>query len=288
MTAIVIGALAALGWGFYDFLIRFVSRLTGSLQAILFVLTFGAVTLWIAAWVLGEPIALPEAKFWPIAVSGVAYAGALMTGYRAFTIGPISFVAPIVSAYPVLSMLWAYANGSRPSLVQWLGVASVLIGVALVARYAAEQPEEEHEKLRGSRLEAFLYAAAAGIGFAFTFAVGQIASQGASEISVTFLGRLWSIASVLPFALHAGLSLERVRSWLPLVALMGAIDGTCLLGMNAVGKLPDAEYAAVLASAFGVVTVILAVIVLRERMSTLQFFGIACVFSGIVALVGQF
>jgi drug/metabolite transporter (DMT)-like permease len=288
MSALLLGAVAALGWGLYDFLIRFATRGSGGFQAVLLVLISGAATLWVAALALGEPISPPQGKLWETAISGATYAGALVCGYRAFTIGPVSFVAPIVAAYPVFTMLWAVANGSRPGPADWLGVVAVLIGVALVARFAAEQTDEKSREGPRSRVAALTYAGAACVIYAVSFAVGQLATQDSSELSVTFFGRLWAIAVVLPIGLITGITFSGARSWLPILALMGGLDALSLLAVNSAGKMEGAEYAIVIASTFGAITVILAVLFLKERLSMLQCLGMASVFSGIFALSGRF
>ena len=99
---------------------------------------------------------------------------------------------------------------------------------------------------------------------------------------------MWALALVLPISLWSGLTVAGARAWLPLLMLMGAIDAVCLLAVNAAGKLDGAEYAVVIASTFGVVTVTLAIVFLRERLSMLQCLGMVCVFAGVVVLSGRF
>jgi len=286
MTAILLGAIAALGWGVYDFLIRFVSRTAGSLHGVLFVLLFGGATLGMIALLSGEPIEIRPESFWPVAFTGGVYAASLACGFRAFALAPVTFVAPIVAAYPVYTMLWAVLNGARPSVIELLGVASVLTGVTLVARFAANQTDALPDWPR-TRIPALIYSCLAAFGYAASFASGQLATQGSSELSVTFVSRLWAIAAILPFCLNAGLKMDGARTWLPILAAMGIIDGLCLLAVNTAGKMDGAEYAVVVASTFGVVTVILAVLFLRERLTMLQCLGIACVFPGIIAMSGR-
>lgn len=48
--------------------------------------------------------------------------------------GPISIVAPIAGSYPALAMLFAVAQGARPSAWQWLAIVAVMVGVAIVSR----------------------------------------------------------------------------------------------------------------------------------------------------------
>jgi drug/metabolite transporter (DMT)-like permease len=69
---------------------------------------------------------------------------------------------------------------------------------------------------------------------------------------------------------------------------MGGLDALSLLAVNSAGKMEGAEYAIVIASTFGAITVILAVLFLKERLSMLQCLGMASVFSGIFALSGRF
>jgi drug/metabolite transporter (DMT)-like permease len=290
MTAIALGAIAALGWGIYDFLIRLVgSRGPSSAQAIFLILVFGAITVSATALVMGEPVSHPQDEFWTVAGSGAIYAIALMFGYRAFAIGPVALVAPLVAVYPVFVMIWTIANGSRPTPMELLGVALVLVGVTLVARFAATQPgEADPNASSGTRGEALLFSFLACIGYATAFTMGQVASQTAPELSVTIYSRLWALAVALPVTLVAGVSFAHARTWLPIYAIMGALDGFCILAINAAGKFEGAEYAIVLASTFGIVTVVLAILFLKERLSMLQCVGIACVFPGVVAITGRF
>jgi drug/metabolite transporter (DMT)-like permease len=290
MTAIALGAVAALGWGIYDFLIRFVGpHGPRSAQAVFLILLFGAVTVCAAALVVGGPVSHPKDEFWLVAATGAMYAVALMFGYRAFAIGPVALVAPLIAGYPVFTMVWAVAAGSRPSPIELLGVALVLVGVVLVARFAAAQPSDVgQDTTTGTRREALLFSILACVGYASAFTMGQVASQTAAELSVTIYSRLWALAVALPITLAAGVTFVGARTWLPVYATMGALDGLCILAINAAGKMEGAEYAIVLASTFGIVTIVLAILFFRERLSILQCLGIACVFPGIVAISGRF
>ena len=68
---------------------------------------------------------------------------------------------------------------------------------------------------------------------------------------------------------------------MPFVVAMGILDGIALLCVLSAGSLPSAQYAAVASSTFGMITVILAWIVLRERMTASQWGGCALAFGGI-------
>lgn len=283
MNAIFLGFVAAIGWGVYDFLIRFASRANSGLQSALIILVAGAVILFLAIAAKGEVLVPPAHPFWETALAGATYGIAVACGYRAFAIGPVTLVAPIISAYPVITTLWAVMNGSRPSISDVLGIFSVILGVALVARFAASHGSDE-TKAQSTAGSALLYATLCCIAFAVSFVSGQLASQQAPHLAVTFLGRLWAIATILPMVCLQGFSFAGAWASLPLLVTMAALDVISLLAVNFAATMDGAEYALVIASTFGAVTVTLAAIFLRERLSLPQLVGIVCVFGGVMFL----
>jgi drug/metabolite transporter (DMT)-like permease len=70
------------------------------------------------------------------------------------------------------------------------------------------------------------------------------------------------------------------RAW-PLLALMGFLDAFALGVVIASGALDRPEFAAVAASTFGMVTIILAWLFLKELMTPSQWLGVAITFGGI-------
>jgi drug/metabolite transporter (DMT)-like permease len=66
--------------------------------------------------------------------------------------------------------------------------------------------------------------------------------------------------------------------------MMGVLDAIALSAVTASGRLPQAEYASVSSSLFGVGTILLASYFLKEQLTALQWAGVATVFAGIAAL----
>ena len=106
------------------------------------------------------------------------------------------------------------------------------------------------------------------------------------ELQTTWIGRLTGLVALLAlFAVRR----ERPRcerSWLPFLLLLGLLDTSGYLALFAGSTGPHPEATAVAASTFGVVTVILARIVLRESITRIQWAAIALVFGGVAALAG--
>ena len=69
--------------------------------------------------------------------------------------------------------------------------------------------------------------------------------------------------------------------------LLGLLDAAALVIVQAAGGLPQAEYAAIAASLFGVMKILLAGRFLGKPVRAVQWLGIAVVFGGIAALSAQ-
>ncbi|WP_085308074.1 DMT family transporter [Planktotalea arctica] len=280
MSALTLGLIAALMWGFHDICVRFVSQkvpLMASLMTVLFVGTAFHLTLMLAQ---GSFAALPAPVVGVSALSGVFFLVASLGLYGAFQRGPVRLVAPIIASFPILSVGWAALGGAQISLVQWGAVALIIIGVSTVAALADDSAGDNTlEAVPKGRT--ILYASIAALGFAGTFALGQMASAAAGEMPVTLVTRLVAIG-----LLCAGMLAFRLPFWpgvqaLPILALMGLADGIALLCVMTAGHLADAQYAAVASSTFGLLTIVLAWAFLKERMSALQWLGCAAAFCGI-------
>ena len=62
---------------------------------------------------------------------------------------------------------------------------------------------------------------------------------------------------------------------------MGVADGIALLMINSAAHQPDAQYASVASSMFGLLTIVFAWIFLKERLTILQWIGCLIAFSGV-------
>lgn len=312
MNPALLGLVAALCWGWHDFLVQGVSRALGIRLPLLLVLLFGFAFLSVALLLVGEPVAAeaPRQALALAAFSGVVFAIATLALYRAFAIGPIAVVAPLIGAYPVFSLSWAVALGTRPEAIAWAAMLAVIFGVAVVARAQSGEgggegvaatdsganlaPPSESRRdtsppsARAMRVRAVAFALTSSLGFAVAFAAAQSGVEALGELRLTWLARIASIAVVVPLCLARGARrpLAAVRPLLPLLALMGLLDAVALAAVVSAGHGPAPERAVVAASMFGVITVLMARFVARERISKRRWLGIALVFAGVAVLAG--
>jgi drug/metabolite transporter (DMT)-like permease len=270
-----VASLLALGgalcWGAGDFL----GGLAARRLAVLVVLTvsqavgLAGVVLWVL--VAGDPFP-GAAELLPAALAGVAGLVGLGALYRGLAIGAMGIVAPISAAAPLVPLTVDATQGVVPGVVQWLGVALVLAGIAVLALEPAGG---------GARVASGVgLALVAALGFGLFF-VGLDAGADESAPWAVVAARAASVSIAAAAAvLVTGTSLRPPRSLLPLLVAIGLFDTGANVLVAFASTRDAVGVVAVLSALYPVVTVVLARVVLGERLSPLRRTG------GVVALAG--
>jgi drug/metabolite transporter (DMT)-like permease len=273
MSAIALALGASLTWGVADFFGPLKGRTLGALRVLFYVQLSGLVTIAIAVAIRGEgPAGWAVLLAIPAAISGTL---GLYAYYRGVAVGAISIVAPIAGISAVIPVAVGIASGDRPSEWQVAGMVCALAGVFLASR----------ETGRGaSRF-------AAGAGLALLAALGfggyfppMHAAGNADFWWASLLFRTTSSAVILAVIAirRPALSVER-RHLLPLTLVgVGDLLGNLLFAAASTTGLVSVT--SVLASLYPIVTVLLARLVLQERVARSQEGGIVLTLAG-VALI---
>ena len=277
MISISLGLVAALCWGLHDFTVRRVGGRADVAAMFALVTVFGLLPLVPLALVTGGWSAIGPQQAWLAVAAGITSVSANIGLYRAFTIGPVSLVAPICGAYPVLSVLFAIARGQEAGAQEWLAVLAVVGGVAIVAR-------GEGGNSSGSRLAAAGWAALASVSFALTFGLAQWSAETGAHLPAATVTRVTALIVALLWLVQRRPGSGGLGAIWPALLLMGCLDVGALTAVTLAGGLADAEYAAVASSIFGIITILLAWRFLNEPMRPSQWGGVALVFAGIAAL----
>jgi len=273
VEAIALALGASLTWGLADFFGPLQGRVLGALRALVYVQVGGLLGIALIVAVRGKG---PEGSLAllaiPAAVSGTL---GLFAYYRGIAVGAISIVAPIAGISAIVPVIVGIASGDRPSALQLLGIACALIGVFLAAR----EPGRAGTRFAAGVGLAMLAAVGFGGYFPFMHAAGDADFWWASLIfrmtSTTMI--LATLAVQRPPLAVPG----RVLPWLALIGL-GDMFGNLLYAASASSGL--VSITSVLASLYPIVTVVLARIVLSERVARLQEAGIGLTLAG-VALI---
>ena len=280
MVAVVFGLVTALCWGCADFMARFTGRAVGPDVALFGMLLASAVLLTILVAATSAPLIESFAGWYLILATGIGAMAATLLLYAGLARGPIGIVAPVAGAYPAFNILIGLAAGIVPSGAQWLAILTVMAGVALVARFAPEPEAVVEGDLRVTLVIALLSAMA----FAVAISASQAAARLHGELAVTAAARWISVVAALGFLLVRGRPVLVPPGWRWPVAAQGTLDGLAYVALFAAAHGPGSVIAAVVASGFAAVTVLLARFVLKEPMSLAQWAGIAMIVIGVGAL----
>ena len=288
---IFLGLAAAVCWGAADFLARYAARRIGAYRTLAFMQVAGlaAASVYLAV-THGSAAGLARAlaAHWRLAAFLGTFSGlSMLAFYGALEKGTLSVVAPIASSYPALTILMAWASGERLTRLRLAGVAAALGGVILAS--IAEAPaagggadRPEHETFGPGVWLAI--AAAAGFGVTY-WGLGFYAVPVWGGIRTVWIQRFVTVvllgAAVGP--LGRGLELPRGGS-LGLVSVVGVLDALGFLVSNWGFKREQVAVVTVLGSMFSAVTLLLAFVVLGERLSRRQWLGVALIFAGIVLI----
>lgn len=276
MTALTLGMIAALCWGIHDVCVRYVSQRTNIFSALFLVVLTGTILLTPAVLTFGSGSIPNRQALMLSAASGLAFAVAGIALYKAFSMGPVRLVAPIIGAYPILSMAWAAMNGAQVTYLQWAAVLAVIVGIALVATQNRAQGEAD-----APFATIVAWSVAASIGWALTFAFGQAATLHGDPYDLLLSTRIVTTLALIPVLLLTGAKLNVGGRALIILSILGLLDATALAMILLAGTMAHPEYASVAASTFGIVTILLAWGFLREDMRPLQWFGVFIAFWGI-------
>lgn len=276
MNALFLGLVAAFCWGLHDIAIRYLSK-TVPLMGALLVVLLTALAFQSGVLLFDGAALMPTGPaLWLSIGAGVTFLVASLGLYFAFERGPVRLVSPIIGAYPILSLAYAMLGGSQVTPDQIAAVVVIVVAVGVVA--VLSDPAADDVPPRGPTIALSVLSA---IGFASTFQLGHMASEHGGEWQSTFATRVIALAGLcaLLIVLRPDLRVGR-RALLPLIT-MGVLDGIALLAVISAGALEQPEFAAVAASMFGLFTILLARVFLKEQMAPAQWAGCVVAFLGI-------
>jgi len=276
MNALILGLVAAFCWGLHDIAIRYLSRTVPLLGALFVVLTTGMVFQGILLLATQTSPIRSGSALWYSLAAGVCFLTASVALYYAFERGPVRLVSPIIGAYPVLSLTFAALGGTPLTVHQVTAVLMIVLAVGVVAIFSDHS--DEHIPARGTTI---IFSLISAIGFAATFKLGQMAALTGGEWQSTFATRVTALAllAVILWRLRPKFRIGRA-AMIPLVT-MGILDGIALLAVISAADMARPEYAAVASSMFGLFTILLARLLLKEHMAPMQWAGCLLAFAGI-------
>jgi drug/metabolite transporter (DMT)-like permease len=206
--------------------------------------------------------------------------------YRALAIGVMAVVAPTTAVCAVvIPVLAAVALGERPGSVTIGGIALAIVAITLVSQANHPEPAGQgREGKAGARASAFSLALLAGVVVGFFFLALARTSDGAGLWPLV-AARIVSVSLFTGMALLTSQSLRIPPGIRATVVAGGALDMLAnflyLIAMRS-GPL---SVVVTLASLYPASTVLLARVVLHERVNGLQWVGVACAMIAVILIV---
>lgn len=281
MISLAFGLTAACTWAVHDLLVRKIGQEMALLPMMLVVLATGTAVLLGPSLIWGDWAVMSARGLWLSVASGFAYVFGMGGLYRAFSRAPVRLVAPILGAFPMISLGLAAMEGRPIAGTEVLAVVAIVGGIAVVALTGRSEGRIERP------LAAMLWAVLGAVGFATTFWLGQEAIRHGSELPVNLIARLVALTLIAGLCVIFRAPVRHLGGAGWTLALMGVLDAIALGLVTASARLPHPEYASISASLFGVLTILLAWRVLKETVLPLQWLGIGVVFAGIAVLSAQ-
>lgn len=279
MISIVYGLFSALSWGGGDFAGGLASRKTGAYRAVFYGEAFGLLLLLGAALFLHEPM-LGWPKTLLAAAAGAIGSLGLLVLYQAMITGQMSIATPVsallAATLPVI--VGAFTEGLPPAL-KLAGFACALLAVWLVA-------QDDSGKTHAVRLADLRLPLLAGICFGMYFIIMHEASQEA-VLAPMIASRTAGMLALLVFLLARRENWQMARPAWPYVALNAVLDIGGNLFYILAGQTGRMDVAAVLSSLFPGTTVLLAWLILKEKINRVQWLGILAALIAIALMTIQ-
>lgn len=275
MIAVVLALGASLTWGFADFGAGFGARRLPVFVVATIMQLAGLAS--VAVVLLATRDAPPSWRqvAWAVFAGLLGVVG-LSAFYRGLAVGAMGIVGPISTTAALVPFAFGLARGERPSAFQLAGVALAVLGV--LGASLERVPEGRGRKV-GTGVGLALLAA---LGFGCSLIGLSRAAPGGIAWAVLVM-RVVAVPCMAALALGIGARAPS-RRMLGMLIAAGVADTGATLLYAAASTRGLLSVVAVLASLYPVVIVVLARVLLAERVARPQLAGVAVALAG-VALI---
>jgi len=276
--AVLLGLASAIVYGAADFAGGLASRRNPALTVVVLSQAFGSVFLLVALAVLGDPVP-PPGVFLKGALAGVGAGIGVTLLYRGLAIGQMSVVAPVTAAGAAsMPLAVGLIRGERPGALALLGAAIAVVSIVLVSA----APGSGDIKRRAGLAPGLLEAVVAGLGFGLFFIA--LDGTGPQDGLWPLLGSRSSLIVCGLAALISRTPLRPPAGELPNLLLLGLLDQAATVLFILASREGLLSLVAVLVSLYPASTVVLARVILRERLGSLQLLGVGFAAVGVTLI----
>lgn len=268
---------AAVSWGAADFSGGLAAKTANVFGVIAVAHAVGLVFMLSLAVVFHEMVPPTSALLWG-AVAGLVGGIGLAAFYKALAIGKMGLNAPLASVITaILPLIFSFWSEGAPHVLQLAGFAVALVSIWLISMQRGASG--------GSRRGLGL-AVLAGIGFSGFLLFIKLAGS-ASVLWPLVASRSASLLLMTTIILTSRGNWRPGRVALPYILVAGILDSGANALYVAAAQRGRLDVAAVLSSLYPASTVILARLVLKERLSGTQSAGMAAALVAVLLIAAR-
>lgn len=202
--------------------------------------------------------------------------------YAAFSAGAMSLTAPLIACgSAIVPTIAATVAGQPPNPHQSLGIAFTLAGVVAITWRPRASPE--HPSLSRRALGLTAVASLSG-GAALSILLFSAKGGASVAVGVSGLSRLASFSTCVLFVLISRTRVKLPGTLAPKIVGTGFLEAGGVTLFMLASSLGNTAVVAVLVSLYAIVTVLLAQILLQERIAARQGWGIVLAAAGVALL----
>jgi len=281
LLSILLGIGGMFGWGIYDFLGGVFSKQIGSFKSLFWSQLAGLISIFLLALWLKADMAISSTAILGAAIAAIVYSIGYLFFFKGFEKGNVPIIAATMNLWTVFTMFFAFVlMGQRLTATQSIGVLLIIAGATLASIDWGRIRHQKPQLSLGVK-EAILGAFFFGI----FWNISEMISEDIGWLSTTLLVKLGIVIFLFIFALAQKQEIGRLNSSAKIKAvilLMGVIEVGAVSLVNYGLTIGDAILITPIASALSIVTIMLAVVFLKDRVSKPQGLGIVMAIVGIV------
>jgi drug/metabolite transporter (DMT)-like permease len=281
ILSILLGIGGMFGWGVYDFLGGVFAKQIGSFKSLFWSQLAGLFSILLLAVVFKTKVDVPIFVIVLSMIAAVLYSAGYLFFFKGFEIGNVSIIAATMNLWAVFTMVFAFVfMGQRLSAWQTAGVLMILLGATLASLNWSEIQHQRFQLSAGVKEAIF-----GAFFFGVFWNVSELISEQVGWVWTTLFVKFGIILFLLVFALFAkrGIGQAGIPTRTKFIILwMGVVEAAAVALVNYGLTIGDAILITPIASALSIVTITLAVIFLKEKVTKVQALGIAAAIAGIV------
>lgn len=281
LISILAGLGGMLGWGISDFFANISSDKIGHSKTVFWSQFAGMIFLGTLMLFMSSGF-VPNIKLLGLfIVAGIFYTLGYIYFYKAFEVGNVSVVSASINLNVVVAMLLAAIfKGQKLAGYQPLAVFLILTGVTLVSLKLKDLINSKVSLSAGIKETVI-----ASVVFGAFWNLSETLSEQTGWLPTSFWVKIIALLLLLAWSFIKKESIgyeNKKLNFFPIVALVGILEAAAVASVNFGLTVGDILLVSPISSALSIVTITLAVIFLKEKLSKTQLVGIFVTMSGIV------